>query len=140
MNDGETPDRAPVVLVAEDEMLLRLFAAEALKDAGYKAITAKDAAEALEILKTNPEVRVLFTDIQMPGPLNGVDLARKVHERWPHVLLLITSGNVMLGKEDIPDHGHFVQKPYALRQVVEEIQSLTEEANRREANLGPQPL
>ena len=129
----------PVVLVAEDETLLRLYAAEALEDAGYKIIAVKDANEALDVMKTTPQVRVLFTDIQMPGPLNGVELARKVHQHWPNVLLLITSGNVTLTPAEIPDHGHFVQKPYSIQEVVEQIQSLTEEADKRKLDHGPKP-
>ena len=85
-------DNIPVVVVAEDDKLLRLHAADILADAGYEVINVPDADAALQAIAKRPEVRVLFTDIQMPGKLNGIELARKVHELWPRVLLLVTSG------------------------------------------------
>jgi len=118
---------SPVVLVVEDEELLRLHATDLLEDAGFKAIEAKDAADALQVMKSRPDVRVLFTDVQMPGPLDGMDLARKVHEQWPNVLLLITSGNTRPSRVAIPNHGHFLAKPYRAKDVLGEIDALLRE-------------
>ena len=77
------------------------------------------------------DVRVLFTDIQMPGKLDGIQLARKVHEQWPHVLLLITSGGRKPERAEIADHGHFIPKPYAPHEVLREIADLDREAETR---------
>jgi two-component system, response regulator PdtaR len=76
----------------EDEELLRLYAADLLAAAGYKVIDVPSADAALEAMAEQPDIRVLFTDIQMPGKLDGIQLARRVHEKWREVLLLITSG------------------------------------------------
>src|ERR1700722_11685907 len=82
----------PLALVVDDEELLRLFAAGLLEEHGFEVLEAENAAAALKVLESHHGVRLLFTDIQMPGVLNGLDLARKVHARWPGVLLVITSG------------------------------------------------
>jgi two-component system, response regulator PdtaR len=100
-NDG------PVILLVEDEELLRLCAADLLEERGFRVLEASDADEALRTLAERPDVRLLFTDIQMPGALNGMDLARRVHEQCPNVKLLITSGNLKPSTAEIPDHGHF---------------------------------
>jgi two-component system, response regulator PdtaR len=120
-----------VILMVEDEELLRACAAGELEDAGYKVVEAASADEALDVMKTRPDVRVLFTDVQMPGRLDGMDLARKIHERWPNVLLLITSGGRQPGQDDMPDHGHFLAKPYRVQEVVKEIKALAREAAAR---------
>ncbi len=75
-------------------------------------VEADDAATALRILEGREDVRLLFTDVQMPGAIDGLDLVRQVHERWPNVLLLVTSGGVTVANGDIPDDGRFVAKPY----------------------------
>lgn len=112
-----------VVLVVDDEALLRMHAADLLEGAGYRVIEAADAASALQILEARPEIRVLFTDVQMPGEDDGLALAQKVYERWPHVLLLVTSGGIELTHEDIPDDGRFVAKPYDA-EVVDHVAGL----------------
>jgi two-component system, response regulator PdtaR len=119
----QTPYR-PVVVIAEDEALLRMTAADILDEAGYETIQAADADAALAILKCRPDVSVLFTDIQMPGPLDGLELARLVHERWPEVLLLITSGNTFPPRGAIPDDGRFLRKPYRAAEIVGQIDEL----------------
>jgi CheY-like chemotaxis protein len=100
-------DPAHVVLVAEDEELLRFYAADLLAEAGYKVIEAANAEAALVAMADQPDIRVLFTDIQMTGKLDGIQLAQKVHEQWPQVLLLLTSGGRQPAKGEIADHGHF---------------------------------
>jgi DNA-binding response OmpR family regulator len=108
-----------------------MYAADVLQEAGFEVLEAGDAKEALRLMEVRPDIRILFTDIQMPGPLNGIELARKVHEQWPNVLLLITSGDQRPLESDIPDHGHFVAKPYGARQVVNEIGALAREEPQR---------
>jgi two-component system, response regulator PdtaR len=88
-----------------------LFAAGLLEDHGFEVIEAENAA-ALRVLESHRDVRLLFTDIQMPGRSNGMDLAREVHARWPHVLLVITSGQARPRDGEIPYDGRFIGKPY----------------------------
>jgi CheY-like chemotaxis protein len=80
----------PLAVVVDDEELLRLFAAGLLEDHGFRVIEAENTAVALRVLESHSDVRLLFSDIQMPGALNGLDLAREVRARWPNVLLVIT--------------------------------------------------
>ena len=120
----------PLVLVVDDEALLRWHAADLLSSAGYRVVEADDAATALRILEDRPDVKLLFTDIQMPGALDGLGLARKVHERWPDVLLLVTSGGMRVGNGDIPDHGRFVAKPYAEVELLHQVGGLMGETSR----------
>ena len=114
----------PLVLVVEDEELLRLHAADLLEEHGYRVIKAENAAAALKVLETRDDVRLLFTDIQMPGKLDGMDLARQVHARWPNVLLVITSGQVRPARAEIPDDGRFVAKPYRASELLGQVNDL----------------
>lgn len=125
-----TPETSSLVLVVEDDALLRLDAADQLEDAGFAVVQAANAAQALQVMKSRPDVRVLFTDVEMPGPLDGMELARKVHEQWPNVRLLITSGNKRPAKAGIADHGRFLAKPYRTQDVIKEIAALAREAER----------
>jgi two-component system, response regulator PdtaR len=111
------PDSLPVILLAEDEELLRWSAADLLEEKGFKVIEAENAEAALKVLRDRSDVRLLFTDIQMPGALNGMDLVQKEHEQRPKVKLLITSGNLKPADAEIPDHGHFIGKPYEAANV-----------------------
>jgi CheY-like chemotaxis protein len=101
-----------VVLAVDDEPILRMYAVQAFEDAGFRVIEAGDAGEALAMLDQHPEVSVLFTDIQMPGPLDGLGLAHKVHECRPDIQLIVTSGNARPTQQELPAHGKFVPKPY----------------------------
>ena len=119
------------VLVVEDEALLRLCAAGTLEDSGFHVLEAGDASEALWLLESHPEIRVLFTDVQMPGKYDGLQLAQLVHEHWPRVVLLVTSGGRNLSDKDVADHGKFIAKPYSPRQVVEGIEGLMQQQTDR---------
>lgn len=114
-----------VVLVAEDELLLRMSAADLLEREGYEVVEAGNATEAIRILEGRDDVRILFTDIQMPGGLDGLALAKLVHERWPEVLLLVTSGGVQVTDEELPDHGRFLPKPYGSDDLLTKLQNLS---------------
>jgi DNA-binding NtrC family response regulator len=125
-------ESSSVVLIVEDEEILRIFAAWQLEEAGFEVVQAANADEALQAMNSRPDVRVLFTDVQMPGQLDGMDLARKIHEQWPKVLVLITSGDSRPAKADIPNQGHFLAKPYRSEDVISEIAALArEQATRR---------
>lgn len=119
-----TQDPRATVLVVEDELFIRLVSVDALADAGYQVLEADNAAEALRVIENAGDVRVLFTDINMPGNIDGLDLARLVHARWPDIRLILTSGHVRLHPEELPDDGRFVSKPYRTDTVIAQIKNL----------------
>ena len=117
------PRDIPLILVVEDETLIRWNAVEMIFDAGWEALEAANAEEALERLSANPGVSVLFTDVNMPGSLDGVELAHLVHRLHPHMQIVITSGKGAVQAKGIPDDGTFLPKPYGvhdLQRVVQE--------------------
>jgi DNA-binding NtrC family response regulator len=105
------------ILLVEDDALLRWNAAEIAEDAGFAVLQAADADAALKIIGEHEEVGILFTDVHMPGSMNGVRLAHVVHERWPDVALIITSGEMRPQKAKIPDNGIFIPKPYTHQEL-----------------------
>jgi two-component system, response regulator PdtaR len=118
----------PLALVVDDEELLRLYAAGLLEDHGFKVIEAEDASAALKVFQSRSDVRLLFTDVQMPGKLNGIDLAQQVHAKWPDVLLVITSGHARPNQADIPDDGRFIRKPYGPDDLFAEVDDLMQKS------------
>lgn len=116
--------RQPLALVVDDEELLRLHAAGLLEEHGFTVIEADSAEAALKALETHDQVRLLFTDVQMPGALDGMDLVRQVHARWPNVLLVITSGRQKPARAEIPDDGRFVAKPYRAEEPFGQVDDL----------------
>jgi two-component system, response regulator PdtaR len=121
MDNSQTNETRTVLLV-EDEAILRMVAADILEEGGFTVLQAPDASSALRVLETKPGVDVLFTDIQMPGALDGVELARVVHERWPDISLLLTSGRCQLDRDQVPDDGRFFSKPYTSQKLLDEVQ------------------
>lgn len=105
------------VLVVEDEPLLRLDAMDMIDEAGFEAVEAIDADHAMAILERDPDIRVLFTDVDMPGSMDGLCLAHLVHRRWPHVVILVTSGHLKGDGRTLPESGQFFAKPYRPRSV-----------------------
>ncbi len=118
-------DTRIAVLVVEDEPLIMVDAIQALEAAGFEVIDAYDAEHALVQLDHRPDVRAVFTDVNMPGRYDGVALARLVHERRPDVSILVTSGLMKLKTEDLPTGGRFVPKPYDGEQIAELLRDLT---------------
>jgi CheY-like chemotaxis protein len=116
---------APVILIVEDEFLLRLDSAETIESAGFEVIEAANADEAIAILEARPDIHVVFTDIQMPGSMDGLKLARFVRERWPPIRIVATSGRVMVDENDLPDGSVFLPKPYRGAQVVATLREMT---------------
>ena len=114
----------PAILVVDDEELLRLNAADLLEESGYAVIEAASAEDALRTLEIRPDVRLLFTDIQMPGAIDGLELARLVHERWPHIRLVMTSGQKQPSRAEIPDKGRFIAKPYRAGELLGQVNSM----------------
>jgi two-component system, response regulator PdtaR len=109
------------VLIVEDDALVRVIGSDALEDAGYEVLEAASADEALSLLDANDNVRLLFTDIRMPGKLDGLQLADLVHERWPTIKILITSGDTWPSQDRIPDDGQFIAKPYKVSALCDQV-------------------
>jgi len=116
----------PTILVAEDDAFLRLITCELLVDHGYTVVEADNAEAALKVMEQRKDVRLLFTDIQMPPGCNGLELAREVHNRWPNVRLVITSGQVQPARAEIADNGRFIRKPYRAKDLLDQIDGLIE--------------
>lgn len=106
--------RSHVVLVVDDEILIRSNAAEALRDCGCTTYEAAEADEAMQVLEEHPDISVLFTDINMPGRRDGIALAGAVNDRRPDVHLILTSGRERPAPASIPDDWQFIAKPYDL--------------------------
>src|SRR3954470_18340048 len=104
-------DIPAVVLVVEDEMLLRMRAVGMVEDAGFTPVEAVDADEAVAILEARSDIALLFTDIQMPGSMDGLKLAHAVHKRWPLIKIILVSGQLKLANLDIPLDSCFFGKP-----------------------------
>lgn len=116
-----SPPSHQTVLVVEDDGIVRLDAAETLRDAGFEVIEADDAEEALELIAARDDIALLFTDINMPGRMDGVELARRVHHLHPSIQLLLTSGEVRPTAQQIPDDGAFIPKPYTPQAVTRAV-------------------
>ncbi len=99
---GLVEPKRPVVLIVEDEFLLRMEAADMVTAAGFEAVEAANADQAIEILEARRDITVVFTDIQMPGSMDGLKLARAVRGRWPPIKIVATSGRVHVGETDLP--------------------------------------
>jgi CheY-like chemotaxis protein len=122
---GLVESRRPVVLIVEDEFLLRMDAADMVAEAGFEVVDAANADEAIKILESRRDITVIFTDIQMPGSMDGLKLARAVRGRWPPIKIVATSGHVHVGESDLPEGGRFLPKPYSPQQVTGVLRELT---------------
>ena len=113
-----------VVLVVEDEMLLRMRAVDMVEDAGYTSVEAVDADEAVAILESRSDIALVFTDIQMPGSMDGLRLAHAVRERWPPIKIILVSGQVTPAINDIPADSRFYGKPLGAKEMIAEMQNM----------------
>ena len=113
----EDAGKWPVVLVVEDDELLRWSAMIVLEDSGYSVLEASDAGEALTALEQRADVRIIFTDVQMPGAIDGVRLAHLVSQRWPLLKIIVTSGRMRLQQDDLPKGGVYLMKPYSATEL-----------------------
>lgn len=121
----ESPRKSrPVVLIVEDDPLLRMLAVEVVEEAGFVALEAGNADEAVALLESRLDISLLFTDIEMPGSMDGLKLARAVRDRWPPIKILIVSGKVRLQPSELPSNSCFVGKPYQTAAMVAELRSL----------------
>lgn len=112
------------VLVVEDEPLILLDVSSQLEDAGFLVYQAANADVAVDLMNRHPEIRLLFTDIDMPGSMDGLKLAAAVRDRWPPVKIIVTSGARTVEITDMPDGSVFFSKPYAHEAVMQSIREL----------------
>src|ERR1700733_3372235 len=115
---------APAILVVEDEMLLRMRAVDMVEDAGFTPVEATNADDALAILESRSDIELLFTDIQMPGSIDGLKLAHAVHERWPSIKIILVSGQVKPSDAERPENSRFFGKPLGVEQMIAELQAM----------------
>jgi CheY-like chemotaxis protein len=113
------------VLLVEDEPLVRMMGADVLADAGFEVLEAMNADEALGILEAEPDVQILVTDIDMPGSMDGLTLARVAHDRWPQMPVLVISGKVRPSAAELPPGGAFLAKPFPSAKLVGEVRRLS---------------
>jgi CheY-like chemotaxis protein len=114
----------PVILIVEDEAVLRLMAVGLVEDAGCLPIVANNADEAIAILEERPDIDLLFTDIHMPGSMDGLKLAHAVRHRWPPLKIIIVSGRTRLSENEMPTNCRFFPKPYRADHLVAELRAL----------------
>jgi|SRR6478736_814699 DNA-binding NtrC family response regulator len=112
------------VLVVEDDAILRLHALDIVEEAGFTAIEARNADEAIAILESRTDIALLFTDVNMPGSMDGVKLAHAVRNRWPPIKIVVVSGHVQLDENDLPPNSRFFGKPFEAQKMVSELREL----------------
>jgi CheY-like chemotaxis protein len=122
---GLPEQKRPVVLIVEDDFLLRMDAADMIRAAGFEVIEAGNADQAIEVLEAHSDITAVFTDIQMPGSMDGLKLARAVRGRWPPIKIIATSGRLHIDETDLPEGGRFLPKPYSHAQVTRVLRELT---------------
>ncbi|THD70173.1 MAG: response regulator [Bradyrhizobium sp.] len=118
------PASLRAVLVVEDEMMLRMRAVDMVEDAGFTPVEAVNADDALAILESRTDIELLFTDIQMPGSMDGLKLAYAVHQRWPRIKIILVSGQLKLTDHDKPADSRFFGKPLDVKQMIAEMQDM----------------
>lgn len=110
-----------VVLVVEDNTMIRISAIELVESAGYEALEAADADEAISIMESRDDIDLVFTDVQMPGTMDGIKLSHYIRDRWPPVKLVVASGNAIIEESSLPLGSRFFSKPYDDNSIVDAI-------------------
>lgn len=114
----------PIILVVEDEPIVRLFASDIIEEAGFEVLQAADATDAISTLEERSDVRVVFTDVDMPGGMDGIMLAICIRERWPDIQIIITSGRPWPAETKLPNDMVFFSKPYRQDRVLETVRKM----------------
>ncbi|MBX9664590.1 response regulator [Novosphingobium sp.] len=114
----------PVVLVVEDEPLIRLFASDMIEEAGFEVLQASNATAAIATMEDRRDIRVVFTDVDMPGGISGIKLAECIRARWPDVQIIVTSGRPWPAEEPIPTNVVFFPKPYRQDRVLDTVKRM----------------
>ena len=117
-----------VVLVVEDSTIIRMGALELALSAGYEALEARDADEAIRILESRDDIDLVFTDVQMPGTMDGIKLSHYIRDRWPPVKLIVASGNAILEETSLPVGSRFFSKPYDEHSITDAMARLLSSA------------
>lgn len=112
------------VLVVEDEALIRFAIADDLRGAGFEVLEASDADAAIRLLGRHGDIRLVFTDIDIPGSMDGLRLSAVIRERWPPVAIVVTSGRGFPGPAALPAGSRFMPKPYATADVLDTFRAL----------------
>jgi CheY-like chemotaxis protein len=113
MIQSQNHERA-AVLVVDDEVMIRLDIADSLQGRGFATYEAGSADEAIHLMEIHPDIRMLFTDVDMPGSMDGIKLSHYVRDRWPPVRIVVTSGHQRAASEILPEGATFIAKPYEL--------------------------
>ncbi|MFN3718550.1 MAG: response regulator [Rhizobium rhizophilum] len=116
--------KGATVIVVEDETIVRMDIAMSLEDEGFIVLEASNADDAMEILDAHPEIRLMFTDIDMPGSMDGLKLAEAVRDRWPPVKIIVASGHRQLRDDLLPVEGRFFSKPYDHASIVSAMREM----------------
>ena len=111
-----------LVLVVDDEFLVRMGGVQFVKQAGYRVIEAADADEAIRILESRSDIDIVFSDVTMPGSMDGLRLLQLIRDRWPPIRLILTSGKALVTPCDMPRGSVFLPKPYAFETVARALQ------------------
>lgn len=125
MNTSQDSQQPVVVLLVEDDALVRMTAAEVLRDeGGFKVVEVVNADEALTVLEATADVRALVTDVEMPGSLDGFTLTRVVKQAWPQIGIVVTSGRMAPGPKELPSGALFIPKPYRPAELVAAVRAV----------------
>src|SRR5437899_9802897 len=116
----------PVVLVVEDDVLLRWTAIAIIEEAGFDVVEAGAGIEAISVLEKRSDIQTVFTDVELPGSINGIQLAHLIRTRWPSIRLIATSGQLRLREDDLPAGARFLHKPYAVANLTGALKELME--------------
>ena len=127
MNDRAKAAERPTVLIVDDESLLRMDLADVFEGAGYSVFEAADAAEAVAVLKTESSIRIVVTDIQMPGSMDGLRLARFIRDAYPPIALIVASGAIRPVAAELPTDAIFLPKPIDMGALLGRIDTLMAE-------------
>lgn len=127
MENNEPPSKIePIALVVDDEPLILMDTADIISEAGYQVVEATSADEAFAFLERHPSLELVFTDVQMPGRMDGLMLAKAISERWPHISTIVASGAVRPGN-DLPPGVRFINKPFSALLVYETIRQICDD-------------
>ena len=128
------------VLIVEDEPLVRMIAVEIIEEAGFEVLEAENATDAVRILESRLDIRIVFTDIDMPGSMDGLKLAAAVRGRWPPIAIVVTSGHHTVAADELPVGSVYIPKPYQHHQVIAVLRQMAGGPQIDEAVPGRAPL
>jgi two-component system, response regulator PdtaR len=114
------------VLIVEDEELVRMDAVDIIASAGFTVYEAGNADEAIRLLEMQNDIGIVFTDVNTPGSMDGVRLANYVRDRWPPIHLIVTSGQVSVNRQEVPNGTAFFRKPYSRDQIANKVREMAD--------------